>query len=134
MIRSLLKHFLVNTVCLYITSQLVAGMTFANGLTTLLLTAATLTIAALIIRPIINILLLPLNLITFGLLRWVSYAIVLYVVTLMVPAFQLADFAFRGFSSSWFSIPPIFISGFLAFIAFSFLISLSSSLIYWILK
>ncbi|MCL4419245.1 phage holin family protein, partial [Patescibacteria group bacterium] len=115
-------------------SMAVSGIVFAEGTYSLLLAGAVLTLTTLIIRPIINILLLPINLITFGLFRWVGYAVTLYLVTLIVPGFKLLNFAFRGYSSYWFNIPAISLTGVLSFIAFSFLISLVASLGYWILK
>lgn len=132
--RGIIKHFIIDTITLYLISQAVAGITFANGMYTLLLAGFVLMLATLIIRPIINILLLPINLITFGLFKWVTYAITLYLVTLVVPGFQLAEFIFKGFSSYWFSIPGVSLQGILAFIAFSFVISTISSLLYWIFK
>lgn len=132
--KTALKHFIIDTVSLYLISLVVSGIVFANGMQTLLLTGFVLMLATLIIRPILNILLLPLNLITFGLFKWVTYAIILYLVTLIVPGFSLVDFVFPGFYSVYFSLPAISLAGPLAFIAFSFLISFVSSLVYWIFK
>lgn len=134
MIRKILKHFLENLASLYTVSLLVSGITFGDGVNTLLLTSIALTLAAFVIKPVINILLLPINLITFGLFRWVGYAIALYVVTLVIPSFKLMNFVFNGLSSNWFPIPAFSLSGIVAFIAFSFLISFISSIIDWILK
>ncbi len=134
MIRHALKHFLINAVSLYLISLAVSGMVFTNGTNTVLLTGVALTLASLVVKPIINILLLPINLITFGLFRWVGYAITLYIVTLVVPGFKIVDFAFKGFSSYWISIPQISLGGVAAFIAFSFIISIISSFIDWLLK
>ncbi|HTK03270.1 MAG TPA: phage holin family protein [Alphaproteobacteria bacterium] len=132
--RTILKHFIINTITLYLISQAVNGIKFAEGSYTLLLAGLVLTLTTLIIRPIINILLLPINLITFGLFKWVGYAITLYLVTLIVPGFKLLDFVFKGYNSYWFSLPAFSLPGFLAFIAFSFLISFISSIIYWVFK
>jgi len=112
----------------------VGGMVFAKGVETLLLTGGVLTGVTLIAKPIINILLLPLNLVTFGIFKWVAFAISLFLVTLVTPGFKLADFVFSGYNSYWFSIPSISLTGLLAFLAFSFLISFVSSVIYWIFK
>ncbi len=132
--RTVIKHFLIDTISLYIISQSVAGIVFAEGMYTLLLAGFVLMLATLIVKPIINVLLLPINLITFGLFKWVTYAITLYLVTLVVPGFHLGEFIFKGFSSYWFSVPGISLSGVLAFIAFSFVISTISSILYWIFK
>jgi putative membrane protein len=132
--RTILKHFIIDTVTLYIISQAVAGIVFTEGLYTLFLTGFVLTLATKIVKPVINILLLPLNLVTLGLFKWVTYAITLYLVTLVVPGFKLGQFVFAGFNSYWFSIPPISLAGVLAFLAFSFAISTISSLLCWIFK
>lgn len=134
MIRRAIKYFLVNSVTLYLVSIAVSGMVFENGTNTIILTGVALTLASLIIKPVINVLLLPLNLITFGLFRWVGYAVALYLVTLVVPGFRVGDFVFRGLSSYWISIPEIALGGILALIAFSFIISITSSILDWLLK
>jgi Membrane protein of unknown function. len=132
--KTILKHFIINTAALYSVSLIVSGIVFTEGTYSLLLAGIVLTLTSMIIRPVINLLLLPLNLITFGLFRWVGFAITLYLVTLIVPGFKLVDFVFKGFASYWFTIPAISLPGILAFIAFSFLISIIASFGYWIFK
>lgn len=132
--KPLLKHFIVNTVTLYIISQFVGGLVFAQGIKTLLITGAVLSLTTMIVKPVINLLILPINLITFGLFKWVAYAVTLYLVTLVVEGFKITTFSFPGLSTYWFSIPAVNLSGFLAVIAFSFLISIVASIIYWIIK
>lgn len=132
--RRALKFFIESSVSLYLVSLIASGLVFENGLTTILLTGVALAITTLIIKPIINILLLPLNLITFGLFRWVGYAVALYVVTLIVPGFKVLDFVFHGFSTYWLVVPSLTLHGILALILFSFIISITSSLLDWLLK
>lgn len=134
MIRRAIKYFLISSVTLYMVSLVVSGMIFENGITTIVLTGIVLCLTSLIIKPVINILLLPLNLITFGLFRWVSYAVAFYIVTLVVPGFKIVGFAFSGLTSYWLSIPAISLKGILAYIVFSFVISLVSSILDWLLK
>jgi len=52
---------------------------------------------------------------------------------LSCPGFHLGDFILK-FNSYWFAIPGITLTGILAFIAFSFIISIVSSILYWIFK
>lgn len=132
--KTVLKHFIIDTVTLYAVSLVVSGIVFTNGIQTLLLTGVVLTLNTLIVRPILNILLLPINLVTFGLFKWVTYAITLYLVTVIVPGFKLLDFGFAGLNSVWLVIPSFTVSGPLAFIAFSFLISSVSAVVFWIFK
>lgn len=132
--KKLLRHFVICTVSIFLVSSVTSGLVFDKGLETLLLTGAGLAVASLIARPIINILMLPLNLITFGLFRWVSSVVVLYLVTLVVPGFSIAGFTFGGYTSIWFDVPSITLTGFLAYLAFSLLYSIFSSFIYWLIR
>ena len=132
--RTILKHFIINTVSLYLASLVISGIVFAEGNYSILMAGIVLTLVTLVIKPIINILLLPINLITFGFFRWAGFTVSLYLVTLIIPGFRLMDFSFNGFSSYWFSLPPISITGVMAFIAYSFLISIIASIGYWIFK
>lgn len=132
--RTILKHFILDTVSLYIVSQIVSGMIFADGLFTLLVTGVVLTLTTMIIKPVINILLLPINLVTFGIFKWLGFAITFYLVTLIVPGFKIAEFLFKGYNTYWVSIPALSLSGVLAIVAFSFLISIISSVSHWIFK
>ncbi len=132
--KRILRHFVIDSVSIFLVSSIASGLYFEKGIETLLLTGLGLTIASLIAKPIINILLLPVNLITFGLFRWVAAVAVLYIVTLVVPGFKIAGFNFVGYTSLWFDIPAVVFSGYIAYIAFSFLHSLISSFIYWLIK
>lgn len=132
--KGILRHYVIDTVTLYLVSLIVEGMIFEKGIETLLLAGVALTAATLLIRPMINILLLPINLITFGLFKWVSSFIALYIVTLIVPGFKIVGFNFSGLSTPWFFLPGITFTGFLAIVAFSFLISIVASIMHWLSK
>lgn len=132
--KRILRHFVIDSVSIFLVSSIASGMVFQKGIETLLLTGLGLTIASLIAKPVINILLLPVNLITFGLFRWVAAVAVLYIVTLVVPGFSITGFNFGGYTSLWIDIPSVVFTGFLAYLAFSFLHSLFSSFIYWLIK
>jgi putative membrane protein len=132
--KTIIRHYIVDTVALYLISTLVKGISFENGITTLLLAGVALTIATILIKPIINVLLLPINLITFGVFKWISSVIALYLVTLVVNGFKITQFVYGGFSSKWLEIPAFTLEGILAFLAYSFAISFISSFMYWLLK
>ena len=132
--KTLIKHYVIDTLTLYLVSIIISGIFFDGGIKTLLLTGLVLMFATLVIQPVINLLLLPINLVTFGLFKWVTYAITLYLVTVAVPGFRISQFVFSGYPNAYLSIPAISLGGPLAFIAFSFVISFISSLVYWIFK
>jgi len=133
-VKKILRFFVVDTLSLYIIANSTTGIILQNGLFTLLLAGLGLSLASVVVRPIINILLLPINLITFNLFKWASSAIALYIVTLVVPGFIIEGFYFAGFSGKWFDIPTIALSGFLAFVAISFILSFLSAIISWLIK
>lgn len=132
--KRIFKHFVINTFVLYLVSLFVEGLHFENGISTVIMAGIGLTIAGYVAKPVINLLLLPINLVTFNLFRWISSAIALYLVTLVVRGFKISNFVYGGFSNQWFSIPSLDVGGALAIIAFSFLISILSSFIYWLMK
>lgn len=132
--KRILRHFVIDTFCLYLVTQIAGGIQFGNGFTTLIMAGAAITIVSLIAKPVINILLLPINLITFGLFRWVASSIVLYLTTLIVPAFKILSFNYPGLMSKWVEIPKLSFDGIMAYVGFSFLFSLTASFIYWLIK
>src|SRR3990167_528162 len=132
--KKILRFFVVDTLCLYIIASSSQGIIFENGIQTLFLAGLGLSLSSVVVRPIINILLLPINLITFNLFKWASSAIALYIVTLVVPGFIIEGFYFAGFSCKWFDIPTIALSGFLAFVAISFILSFLSAIISLLIK
>ena len=132
--KRIFKHFVINTFVLYLVSTSVEGLHFENGITTLIMAGVGLTVASYVAKPIINLLLLPINLVTFNLFKWLSSAIALYLVTLVVQGFKISSFIYAGFANKWFSIPSLSVSGVFAYVAFSFLISILSSFIYWLMK
>ena len=131
--KRILRHFLIDTAVLYLVSQNIGGLNFNGGIQTIFLAGVVLAVTTMLIKPLINILLLPLNLITFGLFKWIAHAISLYIVTLVVPGFSISGFHFIGLNSYWFSLPPVDLTGTIGLIAFSFLISFGSSLLYSLL-
>lgn len=132
--KTLLRHYLIETVALYLVSNTVNGLVFEKGTQSLLTAGLGLSIVSLAAKPVINILLLPINLVTFGLFRWVSSALALYLVTLLVSDFKIVEFNFPGAEVAGVSIPQLYFGGLLAIIAFSFLISFITSFFHWLLK
>ena len=132
--KRVLRHFVVNTSSLYFVDQLTQGLVFSKGIQTIVITGAVLTLATLVAKPIINVLLLPLNLVTFGFFRWVSSTIALYLVTLVIKNFRLEYFSYAGYSSNFMDIPKLHFEGALSFVAFSLLISIFTTFVYWLIK
>jgi putative membrane protein len=132
--KRIIRHCTIDSFSLWVVTQIAGGLVFEKGIYTLLLTGAAIAAVSFLAKPVINILLLPLNLVTFGLFRWVSSAVVLYIATLIVPRFKIINFTFIGFSTQWIDIPAMNLKGLFAFIAFSFILSIITSFIYWLIK
>lgn len=132
--KHLIRNYVVDTYALWVTSQAAQGMIFEGGYKTLFIAGLALMGVSLLAKPIINLMLLPLNLVTFGLFRWVSFAIVLYLVTLIVKQYKITSFVYAGLQSKWLDIPALHFEGMWAFIAFSFILSMITSFIYWVIK
>jgi len=132
--KKIFRHYTLDTFSLWLITNIASGIVLTKGVQTLLVSGIALTVVFLLAKPIINLLLLPLNLVTFGLFRWVSSAVVLYLVTLIIKDFKIIGFNFLGFSSKWIDIPSLHFKGILAYIAFSFLLSLITSFLYWLMK
>lgn len=125
---------MVDTFTLFAISRIASGIIFEKGIETLILAGVGLTFASLLAKPVINLLLLPINLVTFNLFKWISSAIALYLVTIVIPGFKIVSFSFSGLTSNLVDIPAIELTGALAIIAFSFMLSLITSFIYWLVS
>lgn len=132
--KRILRHYAIDTFSLWIVSQIASGIYFDQGIKTLLIAGVGVTAVSIIAKPVINLLLLPLNLVTYGLFRWVSSAIVIYLVSLVVEGFKVIRFSYAGLSTLWLDIPEVNFEGFFAYVAFSFLLSVITSTIYWLVK
>ena len=132
--KRILRHYTIDTFSLWVISQVGSGLFFEQGFRTLAIAGVGITVVSIIAKPVINVLLLPLNLITYGLFRWVSSAIVIYLVTLVVPGFKVLGFEFAGLQTNWLDIPSLHFEGFLAYVAFAFILSIITSFIYWLIK
>ncbi len=132
--KKLLRHYIIDTVSLYLVSLTASGLIFGQGHDTLLIAGLGLMAVSIFAKPVINILLLPLNMVTFGLFRWVSSAIAIYLVELLISDFSIGVFNYSGYTSKWFDIPALSFEGFWAYIALSFLLSFYSSTMHWITK
>ncbi len=133
--KRLLRIFVIETVALYLTSQIAHGMIFEKGVQGLLVTGFALTIASYIVKPVINMLLIPINLLTFNIFRFVTSAITLYLVDLVLVQFKITGFSFVGLNTDLVYLPSITLStSVLYYLAFSIIISLIAGIIHWLVR
>jgi putative membrane protein len=131
--KHIIRVLLIQIVVLYLVSLITDGLIFKSGTASLILTGVGLAIANLFVRPIINLLLLPLNLLTFGFFRFLTNAVTLFLVDLVLAQFNIGDFFFKGYRGTLIVLPSLHLpSGPLSYLAFSFMISIISTVIYWL--
>ena len=128
-----LRIYVINIASLWLVSYLFGGLNYIGGYQSLIIGALALTLVNLLVRPIINLLLLPINLLTLGAFRWLVNVVALYLVTLLVPQLIIRAFLFPGFSYQGFIMPSFYLNYFWSLTITSFLISLSVSLMSWLL-
>jgi len=95
--RNFLIRWVLNSVALWVLTQLYSGVYFApgSGLADYLLAGLVLGLANALVRPLLLLLTLPLNLITLGLFTLVVNALVLLLVA------NFTNLAVRGFSGAF---------------------------------
>ena len=94
--RSLVLHWLLNAVALWVATYLLPGLDFNGGLVNLLLVAAVFGIVNSLLRPILTILTCPLIVLTLGLFTLVINAVMLLVTGWLSTRWDLG-FAVSGF-------------------------------------
>lgn len=111
--KKILKYTLYLGFALVIENEIWRNLTFSPKIETIIKVALILAIFELILKPIIKILLLPITFLTLGLIRIVINTLGLY----------LATFLISGFSINSFKLFNYPLSGFLAYLFTSFIIS-----------
>ena len=86
----LILRFLAVAAAVYLTVNLVPGITIAGGWMTLLMVALVWSVIITVVKPVLGILSLPLTIITFGLFALVLNALLFWGMELIVPGFDVA--------------------------------------------
>lgn len=87
-----LLSFVGTAAAVFITVNLVPGISVSGGWVTILLVALVWSIITFAIRPILSILTLPITIITFGLFAFVLNAVLFWAIELLVPGFDVQGF------------------------------------------
>ena len=85
-----LWRFIAVAVAVYLTVNLVPGISIAGGWTTLLLVSLVWSVIITVVRPVLSILALPISIITLGLFHFVLNALLFWGMELIVPGFDVA--------------------------------------------
>lgn len=129
--KKILRFFLINLASLWVTTEIISGLTYTGGIKSLIIGALAFMVINLILVPLLKILLLPLNLLTLGLFAWITNVLALYALT-TVSSFQLVPFTFAGVNYNGFEIPSYDLSPFLVAVIASFLIGVITHFLQWL--
>ena len=130
--KALLRYFLINLVSLWITTEIIRGLTYTGGFRTLLIGAVVFTVINFLLVPLLKVLFLPLNLLTLGIFAWLTNVVALYALTNFLPQIRLMPYYFPGYDFSGFSIPAAELSTLWVAVAASFSIGLLTHFLHWL--
>lgn len=130
--KTVLRYFLINLGAIYVTTQVIRGLSYDGGLKTLLIATAVFTIINMVLIPLLKILLLPLNLLTLGIFSWIANVLGLYFLTRVVPDLHLSSFYFPGFQIGGFTMSGGDISAFWTVVLASFMIGVIIHFFHWL--
>ena len=130
--KTILRHFLINLVALFLTTRFIPGLTYSGGIKSLLIGALVFMVINIILVPFLKILLLPLNLLTLGLFAWVANVLALYALTSIVSDFQLVSYFFPGYYAGGFQIPAMDLSPFWVAVLASLVIGMITHFLQWL--
>lgn len=105
----LIIRILISAVAVYVASLFIPGISVTGGVSTYLVVAIVLGLLNAFIKPILTILTIPITIITLGLFLIVINVLMVYLAAYLVPGFS--------------------VSGFIAALLFSIVVSLVTSLI-----
>lgn len=131
--KTLLRYFLINTVALWVTTEVIKGLSYSGGFQALLVGGLAFTAINLVLIPLLKILLLPLNLLTVGFFAWITNVLALYALTTIVPQFKLVPYNFPGFEYQGFIIPAAYLSTLWVAMLSSLLIGIIAHLLHWLM-
>jgi putative membrane protein len=89
---STLLSLLGTALAVFITVNLVPGISVAGGWVTILLVAFAWSVIMMVIRPVLQILTLPITVLTIGLFSFVLNALLFWAMELVVPGFDVQGF------------------------------------------
>lgn len=130
--KGLLRRFLFYTIALFATTQLLSGFRLSGGLQIYIITGIVLALMMLILKPILNLLSMPLNLITFGFASFLVNAIILFLLTVFIAQVNVEPFTLPGIYFAGFSIPPIGLNKWFAYLVASIVLSGVYSILTWV--
>lgn len=133
--KKLLRMFFISAFSLWVVNYwFPEGLVLEEGMWSLAKAALGLGAANWLIRPLVNMIMLPLNLLFFGLFRWITNVLVLWLVVRFVGGIAIRPFAFAGATVQGIVLPGMDFNQMYAWLVLSFLVSLISSFVIWLMS
>lgn len=88
----LVLRYLGVVAAVYLTVNLVPGISVSGGWVTMFIVALVWSVISMVIKPVLGLLTLPINLLTFGVFSFIVNALLFWAMTLIVPGFVVAGF------------------------------------------
>lgn len=132
--RFLIKKYIINTISVYLISQLISAVVITGEGYALLYSSLILSLLLLLVKPIINLIMFPLNLITLNLSSWIINIIIVYLWIILVPGITINYWQFTGGNFGWLILSPMTFSRWQVIILTGILLTLTIRFLNWILK
>lgn len=133
MLKHLLRTIAINSLGVYLATQLTSGLiVFQGSFSTLLLTGLIIFLVNLIVKPIINLLLLPVHIITLGFFRWLTNLLLIFIITKIVPNFTIHPYVSPRFDLGFITLPPIYFSTFGSYLLATLILAFIFQFLYWL--
>ena len=130
--KAILRSVLINSLALFLASQIFRGLVITDPLQSVLLGGTVLTVMNLTIKPIFSLIALPFNLLTLGGFSWVVNGFIVYLLTVFVPAIKIENFTFGGATVVGIILPRVDFTVLTGIIAVSFVITFMTNFIKWL--
>lgn len=127
--KHLLRVYLFHIFALWLSDQLLPGLSISGGLPGIMSTAVFLSLLMLLVAPVLKILFIPINILTFGLFSWFVNVAVVYVLTLLSTNVRIEAFLFDGIQWAGFTIPSFSVTYPVALILTSLTITIITNIL-----
>lgn len=128
----IVKKIILETVSIYILTQLLSSVIIFKGLQTYILAGLVLWLLSVVLKPILKFIVAPFYLISLGAISILINAFLFFLLTLIVHGITVKDFMLNNFSASGFTIPRINFNLFETFIIVAMLELMIKWLLLWI--
>lgn len=133
--KTVLRAVLIQTLALFLASQLLPGLVILGGWQTYVIGGILLSVLSFALKPLLQLIAFPLNLVTFGLFNCVINGLVLWVLTILVAKINVHIFSLPALALFGLTIPKIHIYSIIpAYIVIAVGISAVTWILSWIIK